>query len=69
MIREITTNVVDCDHPDCDERYADRVFVRAQAIEAFALRDGWTRNADHSVHYCPMHSAEPTRMPALARAA
>lgn len=41
MIEEITTNIIQCDGPNCDEVYFECVPNDATVIAALAKRDGW----------------------------
>lgn len=41
MIREYKAAAVDCDVPGCGTTYFDSVENTPEAMEAFALRDGW----------------------------
>lgn len=47
MIEEITTNIVQCDGPNCDEVYVECVPNDANAIAALAKRDGWVSECAH----------------------
>ncbi len=43
MIEEITTNIIQCDAPNCDEVYFDCIPLSADAIAKCAIRDGWSQ--------------------------
>lgn len=58
-IRTITTAVIDCDEPGCDEHYADTVDLTPECIARFAARDGWTSDTCEGgevEYFCPEHS-------------
>ncbi len=56
-IERITTHVVDCDEPGCDERFGECIDeLTERAVEMLALRDGWAYDAKRDAHYCPTHA-------------